>query len=207
LTRVSTTRVGFDDSATNRRSSITSDSESSVETVLIGYPGVEGTRGLTRVSTTRAGVENNDQNDTSSLKSDDDTLVEVSVGDVSEVDEIGDVRNLDFIDYRELDFDGGLRRREPLSYLDWHRETRGTPARFEEVTIPDIATEVDDAPNHGVLNNQDNDAAGIAHLEAGDEGYVTERVRVINNSESEQTRNKAEREGKPGWIPSSEKDH
>ncbi len=39
------------------RSSIFSDDSSSVETVLIGYPGVEGTRGLTHVSTTRTRLE------------------------------------------------------------------------------------------------------------------------------------------------------
>ncbi|MDX8353584.1 hypothetical protein [Cognatiyoonia sp. IB215182] len=83
----------------------------------------------------------------------------------------------DFRAYRERDFTD---LENPLSFGDWQRERTGAPAKFEEVIIPG--------------------------REPGDSGYVQARARAIDATEREQSRARAERNAKPGWVPTSQKD-
>lgn len=83
----------------------------------------------------------------------------------------------EFRAYRERDFTG---LGDPLSFDEWQRGRTGGTAQFEEVIIPG--------------------------REPGDSGYVRDRARVIDEIENEHGRERAERNAKPGWIPTSQKD-
>ena len=282
-----TDTIGNDDGTTDRASSVISDESSDGGTVLIGYPGVHGTRGMTRVytSTTHSrDTPNNDElfvgdmlkdaaphvlmnilhdpglvrgvmrlvfemgfqgvkvdpNKTpGDLDSDKKMIVhqehldgteqrgpslaDMLLSGILHLGEPEDVSSLmahklldshdeasakarkEFLQYRERDFPPT--GPNPLTIGEWHSQTRAQPAVFAEVVIPGGTTNVDDTTGGGATTTQTDGLNAPTAKKLGDDGYVKERVRVVNAESAAQADERAKREAKPGWTSTSPKDH